>query len=66
MNTTKKSRLVLNVVVWTIILLMLAVPAFFMWRELSEGHIFKVLIISAIAGLGGWRAYKAARTAARS
>jgi hypothetical protein len=66
MNTTKKSRLVLKVVVWTIILLMLAVPAFFMWRELSEGHILKVLIISAIAAFGGGRAYKQARTAARS
>ena len=29
-----------------------------MWRDVSEGHLLKVLIIGGIAVLGGWRAYK--------
>ena len=48
----------LKVVVWTILLVIVAIPAYFTWRELSEGHVLKVLIISTIVGFGGWLAYR--------
>jgi len=56
----------MRLIVWPIIIGVMGIGIYALWRDLAAGHYLKVLLIGPFAAFVGVRAYWQAKQAARS